>query len=291
MYEVRRYFEHALTNQPNLQNVIVGLDFFMFNAFAETQPAFRENRLEKQGIDLKDLLDVSLSLNAIKASKTTVVFNRNISNSFSPYDSNGLRSENYYLQDNTKPVLDNFKNSLKGFLGGPYNKYQLSNEQLNNLRTIIKTCSQRGIDLKIFISPFHAAQLEVIRVTGLWQEFEQWERELTEMAPVWDFSGYNSITSKSISDTKSYWDSSHYRKKVGDLVLNRLFRYQEATVPADFGTLITPANVEAHLAKIRSDREVWAKNNPNIVKLVQDLALPYQTIPSKNQYAADANSD
>jgi len=52
---------------------------------------------------------------------------------------------------------------------------------------------------------------------------------------------------------------------------------------------LLPANVEAHLAKIRSDREVWAKNNPNIVKLVQDLALPHQTIPSKNQYAADAN--
>jgi len=51
--------------------------------------------------------------------------------------------------------------------------------------------------------PNSCCTIEVIRVTGLWQEFEQWERELTEMAPVWDFSGYNSITSKSISDTKA----------------------------------------------------------------------------------------
>jgi len=81
-----------------------------------------------------------------------------------------------------------------------HNSNRLSNEQLNNLRTIIKTCSQTDRFEDIYL-PIHAAQLEVIRVTGLWQEFEQWERELTEMAPVWDFSGYNSITSKSISDT------------------------------------------------------------------------------------------
>jgi hypothetical protein len=72
-------------------------------------------------------------------------------------------------------------------------------------------------------------------------------------------------------------------------VLNQLFHYQEATIPTDFGTLITPADADAHLAKIRADREVWAKNNPNAVKLVQDLALPYQTIPFKNQYATNAN--
>jgi len=62
------------------------------------------------------------------------------------------------------------------------------------------------------------------------------------MAPVWDFSGYNS---KSTLATKATWIASLSQKS--DLVLNRLFHYQEATVPADFGN--TPANVEAHLAK------------------------------------------
>lgn len=133
--------------------------------------------------------------------------------------------------------------------------------------------------MKIFISPSHAAQMEAIRIVGLWQEFEQWKRELSKMAPVWDFSGYNSITSEPVSNgMKNYLDSSHYRKNVGDLVINCLFSYQEEKVPADFGTLITPANVEAHLTKIRADREVWAEKNLHIVNLVQDLALA-QRIP------------
>lgn len=70
---------------------------------------------------------------------------------------------------------------------------------------------------------------------------------------------------------ENYADSSHYAKPVGDLVLNRILGYQENKVPADFGILITPENIESHLAKIRADREEWVKNNPNELKLVQDL--------------------
>jgi hypothetical protein len=278
MYEVMRYFQHVLANQPQLKNVIVGVDFFMFNAFDDIQPAFSENRLEKQGITLKDLLDVSLSLDTLQASKNTVLSNLDNSNLVSPYTSLGRRSETYYLQT-SKPFSERYKDSITGFLGADYKNYYLSNKQLNYLKFIINTCQQREIDLKIFISPSHAAQMEAIRIVGLWQEFEQWKRELSKMAPVWDFSGYNSITSEPVSNgMKNYLDSSHYRKNVGDLVINRLFSYQEEKVPSDFGTLITPANVEAHLTKIRADREVWAEKNLHIVNLVQDLALA-QRIP------------
>jgi hypothetical protein len=53
------------------------------------------------------------------------------------------------------------------------------------------------------------------------------------------------------------------------LVLNRLFDYQSGTVPDDFGILITSDNIESHLAQIRSQREVWAAQNPEVVEMVQ----------------------
>jgi len=110
------------------------------------------------------------------------------------------------------------------------------------------------------------------------------ERELTEMAPVWDFSGYNSITSKSIS----IQNRTALSQKVGDLVLNRLFHYQEATVPADFGTLITPANVEAHLAKFALTVKCGRKTT-NIVVSAGLSITAKQYLQRTN--AADANSD
>jgi hypothetical protein len=53
--------------------------------------------------------------------------------------------------------------------------------------------------------------------------------------------------------------------------LNKVFSYQEKTVPSDFGILLTPQNIESHLAKIRAEREIWARKNPDVVKFVSDL--------------------
>ncbi|NEN96582.1 MAG: hypothetical protein F6K50_13885, partial [Moorea sp. SIO3I7] len=149
---------------------------------------------------------------------------------------------------------------------------RLSASFLNDLQDIVDTCKEKGIELKVFISPSHATQWESLRVTRLWPVFEEWKRRLVEITPVWDFSGYNSITTEAISEEmKNYWDSSHYREEVGDLILNRLFSYQAHTVPEDFGVLITPDNVESHLGKVRNERESWAETNGDLVKLVEDL--------------------
>ena len=87
---------------------------------------------------------------------------------------------------------------------------------MNDLRSVIDICRQRGIKLKLFISPCHATEWEVIRDAGFWRVFEQWKRGIVAMASVCDFSGYNSITIEPISNNmKNYIESSHYRKKWG----------------------------------------------------------------------------
>jgi hypothetical protein len=136
----------------------------------------------------------------------------------------------------------------------------------------VKTSQNNSIKLNIFIPPMHAIHLEKYYIEGSWNLLETWKREVVKIAPVWDFSGYNSITTEPISESmKNYIDSSHYRKEVGDLVLNRILNYQIDTVPDDFGVLITPENIEQHLAKIRGDRAVWVKQNPDAVKLLENL--------------------
>ncbi len=91
------------------------------------------------------------------------------------------------------------------------------------------------------------------------------------MLPLWDFSGYNSITTEPITDMKNFTDRGHYTRKIGDLILNRLFHYQEEKVQDDFGILITPTNIESHLEKIRTAQELWAKNNPKMIQIIEEL--------------------
>ncbi|TAF02480.1 MAG: hypothetical protein EAZ77_18810, partial [Nostocales cyanobacterium] len=105
-----------------------------------------------------------------------------------------------------------------------------------------------------------------------WESFETWKRKVVQVTPVWDFSGYNTITTEQINDVmENYPDSSHYTKPAGDLLLNRILGYQEKEVPADFGVLVNKENIESHLAKIRLDREEWVKKRKDDLKLVESL--------------------
>lgn len=152
---------------------------------------------------------------------------------------------------------------------------------------------REDIDLRLFISPAHARQWETLAVSGLWSKWEEWKRRLTVMNeveaaragkspfPIWDFSGYNSISTEAVPALNDvniimryYIDSSHYTAAAGNLVLDRLFDYHspERTLPADFGVRITPANIEAHLARIRDERERYRRTHAADVAEIAGIA-------------------
>jgi hypothetical protein len=279
MYEVKRYFDHAITNQPNLKKVVLGIDFWMFSETIKNTPAFSEDRLEKQQISFQDALNVLFSLDAFESSQATLMDNLKNSKENLTVGSGKILIQGNVFSNGILKVDKSRKNpgSVANFTKGLTNSiaysspFKLSQERLQLLRAIVETCQQKGIALTIFISPSHATDMEGLHVLGLWSEFEQWKREVSKIAPIWDFSGYNSITTELIAkNMKYYLDSSHYRKETGDLILNRLLSSKENTVPDNFGVLITAENIEAHFAKIRSDREKWLKTSPD-AKIVQDI--------------------
>lgn len=271
MYEVRRYFEHALANQPEVKTVVLGIDFFMFNENWKNSPDFDENRLGQEKLNIQDAINISFSTDALKSSKRTIKSSLD-SDAYYLYRANGLRY--VYGNEPDEPLANKFEKMISGFLEGErsYTNFKFSPSFLDDFKQVVETCRQRNIELKIFISPLHASHLEAIKTAGMWSELENWKRQVVEITPVWDFSGYNSITTEPINENmKNYWDSSHYRKEVGDLILNRLFQIQEESVPKDFGNFLTAENIEQQLAKKQAEREIWENNNPNLVQLVQDL--------------------
>jgi hypothetical protein len=275
MYEVRRYLEHAIANNQ-LKQVVLGIDFFMFNFFLPNTPDFNENRLEKTEITLQDTINSIYSIDVLLASVVTVRHNQQKPNGLDYFHPDGSRTENRDIIFGNQPMRDIMRAGLQQntFLAkqNPSRRYQLSQDHLNELQTIVNLCREHQINLKIFISPAHGTHWESIRVGGFWPVFEQWKREIVKIYPIWDFSGYNSITTEPISDDmKNYLDSSHYTQEIGKLLLNRIFQTNEEKVPRDFGILITPENVESHIQKIQQDRAVWAEKNPEVVEFVEKL--------------------
>jgi len=268
MYEVRRYLEHTLSNQPNLKEVVLEISFMMFDSHRKNRKDFRETRLEKKQIIEEDALNIIFSLDALEASIKTINFNNNHTTVTNYYSDGGRNPEAIGKTD----MLLEFKDLIKDASQKKSNNFQLSEEYINDFASIVHTCKQRNINLEVFISPVHITQMEEFRTAGLWPVFEDWKRRVSKVTPLWDFSGYNSITTEPITkDMKNFTDSGHYTRKIGDLILNRLFHYQEEKVPDDFGIFITPTSIESHLEKIRTNQELWAKNNPKMIQLVEDL--------------------
>jgi len=176
------------------------------------------------------------------------------------------------------------------YFSGSEREYLLSDSKthsasLDDLQNIVQFCRQNHIALYLFISPPHARQMEVIRSIGLWPLFEQWKRELVKIAeegsveqegwiPLWDFSGYNSVTSEDVPEAgvmTGYLDSSHYQPGIGDMILDKvLHNKKDSTV--NFGHKLTSTTIEATLALIREEQKHYHEVHPQDVKEVEELA-------------------
>jgi hypothetical protein len=161
----------------------------------------------------------------------------------------------------------------------------------DHIRRIVEFCRANAIDLRIFITPMHAHQMEISAEAGEWETIENGKRALVRLLgedaaarhtapfPLWDFSGYSSVTTEAVppvgsrSEMRFYWDSSHFKEVVGDFVLDRLFAIEHPTrpVPADFGQLLTPQDVERVLAEIRADHLRYRIEHPHDIATIREM--------------------
>lgn len=76
-----------------------------------------------------------------------------------------------------------------------------------------------------------------------------------------------------------FWESSHYRKELGDLVLDRVLNYSDPDrqIADDFGVMLTSENIERYLESIREAHRHYRQSRRDEVKEIEDLVKKYQT--------------
>ncbi len=260
--EIRLQLEHTIKQDKNhhLKRVILGLDFYMFTTTAALKEhiSFWEER-KNNPFPITDLMSASVSLDATESSYETLKYN--------------LQYAEYPERQTTREKFHSWLSTFLGQTESWFKDYALSSEKLNNLKKIVELCEQNNIELYLFISPTHATHNEMLHLRNLWDDFEQWKRELVKIKPtIWDFSGYNSITQEPVSNKMiNYIDNHHYTPQTGRLVLARIFNLNDVPVPSDFGVLLTPDNIEQTLLSIRQKGKLWRRNNAKDAQWVQEI--------------------
>ncbi|MCD6322108.1 MAG: hypothetical protein J7L77_03670 [Clostridiales bacterium] len=161
---------------------------------------------------------------------------------------------------------------------------------LGYIEKIIAFCRSHDIKLAIFLTPSHVHQLELDALTDNWGSIESGKRQIAsiltkdaeehydkETIPLYDFTLYSDITTESLPPENSheemsyYWDSSHFKENVGDMVLDRLFGIEknESLVMNNFGLKLTPENVEHVIKDLRKKHEEYQHDNATEINTIK----------------------
>lgn len=288
IYEISRVFEFA-NNNLDLNQVIIGLDAISFYSKKKSGGDYHESKFYKSYNEITFLLNELFSKNKFFESLLTINFN--LENKDDEYISKGFLEIIDSQKDSRRKI---FNDTIKEYLFREdlYPGLYDDPEQLNYVKKIFNQ-RKNHTKLYLFISPIHAYQLEGMKSINSFSKFEQFKRDLVKIVAedakinpnkqpiaLWDFSGYNSITTEEIppGDSKKqmkwYWESSHYKKELGDVLFDKMLNYPEKakSVPKDFGVMINSSNIESHLERIRAEQALYKQNFPEDVQEVERLA-------------------
>ncbi|MAG97921.1 MAG: hypothetical protein CMM08_14680 [Rhodospirillaceae bacterium] len=307
IYENYRYLQHA-AQTGTLKDAVLGLDIFAFNTnmfrrasnFSEGRLAVQLDGQETPIWDVarfRDLHQIYVAWPTLMKSIATVMdqdqpwVSTRTMLGFNPVIEGVeyARVKSYwrsFRKQNRKHIrlLKAHPMNFGPTAGWP-------NGSMVYFERLVAFCRANKINLVLAIHPYHAHMLEVIQGSGAWPVFESWKRELVAVLAsdrarhpgavefvLWDFSGYNSITTEKVppqgsaQETKWYWESSHYKPSVSPLMALRAFGHGDMTAgQADFGVMLWPGNLEAHMRSFAAKRQAYRQARPEEMADIQRL--------------------
>jgi len=116
------------------------------------------------------------------------------------------------------------------------------------IESIIALSRTHHFSLTFFVTPLYT-QLYLNNAESLLTVKER----LAKLTDFWDFSGFNSVTTNALN----YYEESHYRYRVGDMIIDRLYGNASVKAPPDFGEWVTRQNIHRHLDKQKQELETY----------------------------------
>lgn len=299
-----RYVQHAVES-GKAQRVLFGVDFLDFLVdSSKPTGAIDWERLGQSyegrlNLGSKELLGVHTSLQMVEDAVSGLFSLVALGDSITTVASQRDYDSATRLEDGFNPALDYLpiiRNEGQAVLFrqknlevrkrlqqkdlGVLDVYGHRTMPLEALRRFLGWSKSRGINVVLFINPYHSDYLVQIEMAGKWALFEDWKRQLTIIAdeysvPLWDFNAFDQYSTESPPAPNDkhtmlhwFWEPAHYRHELGDLMLAAMLSRPcgASTAPGQFGVEITEASVQPHLEQLRSDMHRFMDENLGVVR-------------------------
>ena len=286
-YEALRYLEHA-HRHSKIKVAVFAADYLSFVGDVRNSPDYSDDRLATSKTHAPqpfyrwaDAPSALLSFDAVRISRRTVLeqdqpsyfTDRGRRNTFTMeqriVDQGGPRgvfrwSERDYADSYVCADPDRLSTHLKDF------------------EALVAFAKAEGIRLVVMTSPSHVRSLELLRATGLWSEVEHFKREVARLTTAGGFAFWEfgipdvRVTAEEVPPASEktvrmrwYWESSHYKKELGDVALARVLGKPAPEGLEGWGERVTPDSVDAVLGKVSDGLKTWSLAHPDDVEEIR----------------------
>ena len=148
-------------------------------------------------------------------------------------DAEPIGSAERYLE--SYPVFADYPHQT---LSLPYTK-----PCMQSVAAIRAMCEEAGVNLTVVAGPVYAAYLKNYQA----EDIAAFYRALAQVTPFWDFS------SSSVScEMRYFYDGTHFRNNVGEMMCARMTGRTDLWIPDDFGTYVTADTPEDYFTDVLS---------------------------------------
>lgn len=165
---------------------------------------------------------------------------------------NGMLKFPTFLDENIEKNITLHVNN-KNFLRPTHFRGNRIDKTINEIKQMIVLAKKNNINIKFFINPIHITTY----LDTNFENFLEFKKKLANLTDFIDFSGINKIT----TNNYYYYETSHYRIMVGDMIAKRL--QNSKNDESDFGVYVNKNNINEHIQNLKNE----LKNYKNTHKL------------------------
>lgn len=265
IYETEKVL-NAVLETPDIRLVAICVDLLMFSNRRKVSDDFDQSRFNEARLFIEYHIEKILSARSTWASLMTIIAAMNRQQS--SRNDLGFR----FAGKGDQGAKSMMTVEIRRFSARPdlYGAFEYDRHRFQILEEMVKRCNEAGVVTVIIINPIHLAQLMLIDDLGLWPDFDEFKRDMASLSSgetfenspvrVLDGAYVNEFTTERVPESGPmtwYWESSHFRKELGDLILENACRLMasEKLPVQTIARAIDAANVELHLKTTRTDFE------------------------------------
>ncbi|MGL6098645.1 MAG: hypothetical protein ACRC0G_03360 [Fusobacteriaceae bacterium] len=204
-----------LENKIEIKNLIIGIDSFSFTV----DPNSHLNQPMRMPYSLltnqKNIFMNYLFVNPFNIYNTKTFISRFVSKKYYNFFEKEKIRDNFSDLQVEKNTITHVNDS-KFLTPIAFNEVDRLEETINELKEIKKICEENEIKVYFLINPVHSITYDNSNQEGL----KKLKNELSEFTDYWDFS----IQDKFSKDNYYWYETSHFRTNLADLILKIIFK-------------------------------------------------------------------